>query len=205
MASTREDEAKNIIASVDSNLYKVLGVTTDADEAVIKLAYRKLALRFHPDKNKSNVTPSAERAFKAINLAFQILSDSIARERYDALGMTSDEVSGATFCRTDVMKFCAQLKGANIEQLLELYMQALDMKAVDDPAAATAATVASSADSATKGSSEEGEEASDVDADADVQEAPSALLHVLSKADSGGSVMAAMTVAIFLLYYLTAV
>jgi len=80
MSRTREEEAHSIIACVDSNLYKVLGVGTDADDAVIKLAYRKLALRFHPDKNKSSVTPSAERAFKAINLAFQILSDAISRD-----------------------------------------------------------------------------------------------------------------------------
>ena len=196
MSRTREEEAHSIIACVDSNLYKVLGVGTDADDAVIKLAYRKLALRFHPDKNKSSVTPSAERAFKAINLAFQILSDAISRERYDALGATSDQQDGGTFSRTDVMKFCAQLKGANIEQLLELYLQALDMQATPAPAAVDVSTKVNGAD---------GEETAEASVDADGEEVPSALLNVLSRADSSGPVMVAMTVAIFALYFLTAV
>jgi hypothetical protein len=50
----------------------VLGVSKDADADAIKKAYRKLALKFHPDKNSA---PSAEGAFKAISAAFDCLSD----------------------------------------------------------------------------------------------------------------------------------
>jgi len=94
------------------------------------------------------------------------------------------------------MKFCAQLKGANIEQLLELYLQALDMQATPAPAAVDVSTKVNGAD---------GEETAEASVDADGEEVPSALLNVLSRADSSGPVMVAMTVAIFALYFLTAV
>jgi len=61
----------------------VLGLEKDATQADIKKAYRKLALKFHPDKNSA---PNAEGAFKAINTAFDTLSDPSKREVYDQYG-----------------------------------------------------------------------------------------------------------------------
>ena len=55
----------------------------NANDAEIKKAYRKLALKFHPDKNNA---PSAEGAFKAISGAFDCLSDPTKREMYDSYG-----------------------------------------------------------------------------------------------------------------------
>lgn len=63
--------------------YEILGVKREATQAEIKSAYRKLAKKFHPDVNK---TPEASTKFKDINEAFEVLSDSEKRSRYDSLG-----------------------------------------------------------------------------------------------------------------------
>lgn len=61
--------------------YEVLGVVPSASVDEIKKAYRKLALRYHPDK--SNNCPDSEEKFKGISKAYEILSDPEARRRYD--------------------------------------------------------------------------------------------------------------------------
>lgn len=63
--------------------YDVLGVAKTATAAEIKSAYRKLALKFHPDKNKE---PDAETKFKEINEAYEVLSDEKKRQTYDQFG-----------------------------------------------------------------------------------------------------------------------
>lgn len=64
--------------------YKILGVDKDADADEIKSAYRKLALKYHPDRNKDN--KQAEEKFKEINEAYQVLGDEEKRAHYDQLG-----------------------------------------------------------------------------------------------------------------------
>jgi curved DNA-binding protein len=64
--------------------YKILGVDRKANEDQIKRAYRKLALQYHPDRNPGN--KQAEDKFKEINEAYQVLSDTQKRSRYDQLG-----------------------------------------------------------------------------------------------------------------------
>lgn len=61
--------------------YKILGVGETAAEADIKSAYRKLAIKFHPDKNPGN--KSAEEKFKEISEAYYVLSDKKRRDEYD--------------------------------------------------------------------------------------------------------------------------
>jgi molecular chaperone DnaJ len=67
--------------------YKVLGVDRDATPEEIKKAYRKLAMKWHPDRNPDN--PKAEEKFKMIVLAHGVLSDPEKRTRYD-LGFDPD-------------------------------------------------------------------------------------------------------------------
>lgn len=63
--------------------YQTLGVSKTADEKELKKAYRKLALKFHPDKNKD---PGAEEKFKEIAEAYEVLSDESKRKIYDQYG-----------------------------------------------------------------------------------------------------------------------
>jgi len=65
------------------DLYKTLGLGKGADENEIKKAYRKMAMKFHPDKNKS---AGAEEKFKGIAEAYEILSDPKQRKIYDEYG-----------------------------------------------------------------------------------------------------------------------
>lgn len=64
--------------------YEVLGVGRDADAPAIKKAYRKLALKFHPDRNPDN--PEAEERFKEASEAYSVLSDEQKRATYDRFG-----------------------------------------------------------------------------------------------------------------------
>ena len=65
------------------DFYDVLGVQKDASKDDIKAAYRRLALQFHPDRNKS---PEAEEKFKEISEAYAVLSDDDKRKQYDTYG-----------------------------------------------------------------------------------------------------------------------
>ena len=72
--------------------YELLGVSRSSTAEEIKRAYRKKALEFHPDKNKS---PDAEKVFKQINESYEVLSDSKKRQTYDQFGHAAfDPASG---------------------------------------------------------------------------------------------------------------
>ncbi len=64
--------------------YEVLGIDRNASEADIKKAYRKKAMKFHPDRNKEN--PEAEHKFKEASEAYEVLHDQQKRQRYDQFG-----------------------------------------------------------------------------------------------------------------------
>lgn len=64
--------------------YKILGVDKNASTTDIKKAYRKLALKYHPDRNKDN--KEAEEKFKKISEAYAVLSDKEKRKQYDTFG-----------------------------------------------------------------------------------------------------------------------
>mmetsp|Transcript_14911 Transcript_14911/g.13385 ORF Transcript_14911/g.13385 Transcript_14911/m.13385 type:complete len:252 (+) Transcript_14911:51-806(+) len=77
------------MAQEREDYYAILGVEKDADQKTIKKAYRKLALKWHPDKNPDN-QEEAEEKFKEIGQAYEVLSDPQKRKAYDHGGM--DEV-----------------------------------------------------------------------------------------------------------------
>ena len=70
------------------DLYKILGVDKGADDNVLKKAYRKLAMKHHPDKGGD------EKEFKDISEAYEILSDSNKRKTYDLGGYEALDGSG---------------------------------------------------------------------------------------------------------------
>lgn len=71
------------MATAQRDYYEVLGVARDADQKAIKDSFRQLALKYHPDRNKS---PDAEEKFKEIAEAYAILSDPKKRAKYDSSG-----------------------------------------------------------------------------------------------------------------------
>lgn len=87
----QEQDAANILKLSKKSHYEVLGLDKSATEEDIKKAYKKLALKFHPDKNSA---PSAEGAFKVISQAVETLSDPQKRAAYDDVGHEAFSQSG---------------------------------------------------------------------------------------------------------------
>jgi molecular chaperone DnaJ len=85
--------------------YEVLGLSRDAAKKEIKDAYRKLALKYHPDRNK---TPEAEETFKEISEAYAVLSDEKKRQQYDTYGHAG---IGARYSSEDLFR------GVNFEEI----------------------------------------------------------------------------------------
>src|SRR5438128_4397005 len=89
------------VATVKRDYYEVLGVTKTADGEEIKRSYRRLAMKYHPDRNTGDSKTEAEVKFKECAEAYEVLSDPAKRQRYDQLGHQG--VSGAhDFSHMDV-------------------------------------------------------------------------------------------------------
>ncbi|KAL2091767.1 hypothetical protein ACEWY4_011565 [Coilia grayii] len=81
------------IKAMGKDYYKTLGIQSGANEDEIKKAYRKMALKFHPDKNKD---PNAEEKFKEIAEAYEVLSDPKKRVIYDQYGEDGLKTGGGS-------------------------------------------------------------------------------------------------------------
>lgn len=66
---------------MSKNYYDILGISKTASTDDIKKAYKKLAMKYHPDRNKDDA--SAEKKFKEINEAYQVLGDVEKKKQYD--------------------------------------------------------------------------------------------------------------------------
>lgn len=75
--------------------YKTLGVDKDASQQEIKKAYRKLAVKYHPDKNQGD--KNAEAMFKEVSEAYQVLNNPEKRKQYDELGANWEQYQHAGF------------------------------------------------------------------------------------------------------------
>ncbi|KAJ1737660.1 Type I HSP40 co-chaperone [Coemansia sp. Benny D160-2] len=93
----------------DTKLYDILGVSPEASDADIKKAYRKMALKYHPDKN-----PDAGEEFKEISHAYEILSDGEKREVYDRFGEEGVNREGGGMGGIDPNDLFAQFFGGGM-------------------------------------------------------------------------------------------
>jgi DnaJ-class molecular chaperone len=112
----------------DNDYYKVLGVDAGADEAQLKEAYRKMALKYHPDR-AGDGTAAAEK-MKAVNEAYAVLSDSRKRQEYDQLRRNFG--SGAygkfrnSYSEQDIYR------GTDINQIFEELSRSMGLRGFDE-------------------------------------------------------------------------
>lgn len=79
------------------NPYEVLGIPSTSSAAEIRTAYRRLALRVHPDKVPPEDRDAANKSFQELAFAYAVLSDEARRKRYDNTGSTSEGIDGDGF------------------------------------------------------------------------------------------------------------
>ncbi|CAL1283723.1 unnamed protein product [Larinioides sclopetarius] len=99
--------------------YEILGVPKDAGESELRKQYKKLALQFHPDKNKA---PGAVEAFKAIGNAFMVLSDPVKRKRYDTYGLEAMQTT-ESYPTQERYYYTPSFEEMTAEELLNMFFR----------------------------------------------------------------------------------
>ena len=107
------------MSTTETDLYELLGVSRDADGATIKSAYRKLAMKHHPDRNPG--CTESEGKFKAVSAAYEVLKDPQKRAAYDRYGHAAfqqeDHVSQVAGFRTAVGDVQSRHAGSLLNRL----------------------------------------------------------------------------------------
>lgn len=101
---------------MSKNYYEILGVNRDADENEIKKQYRKLCLKWHPDKHvgeSEELKKEAEEKFKEINEAYTILSDPEKKKMYDTYGTVDMNAMGGNGFGPDIDEILKNMGGFN--------------------------------------------------------------------------------------------
>ena len=103
------------MARATKDYYNVLGVPRNASEEEIKKAYRKLAMKYHPDRNRGNEKWANEK-FKEINEAYGVLGDPQKRKQYDQFGTVGDigDIFGSPYTRTTFQDAMKDFSGAGL-------------------------------------------------------------------------------------------
>ncbi len=114
---------------MQKDYYQVLGVAADADAKALKEAYRKLALKYHPDRNRDN--PEAMDRMKAVNEAYAALSDPDKRREYDALrgrfgSSSAHNQFRQAYSDQDIFR------GSDIDEILEEIAKNFGFRGVND-------------------------------------------------------------------------
>jgi len=95
--------------------YDVLGVSRGADDKAIKKAYRRLAMKYHPDRNPGKQQEANEK-FKEINEAFAVLGDPEKRKQYDQFGTAGDagDIFSSPYTRTTFEDLMKSYRGSHL-------------------------------------------------------------------------------------------
>ena len=98
-------DAKNIMRNtINLEYYKILGIEKNATDVEIRKAYRKMALKYHPDKNLNDAT--ANERFNKISEAYQVLSNPSLRAAYDKMGKSNEDMTFVDSAEFFKQQFC---------------------------------------------------------------------------------------------------
>ena len=108
--------------NINSNdYYEVLGVNKNASNEEIRKAYKKIALKYHPDKNPKN-KEEAEKNFKKINEAYSILGNNEKKKKYDTFGKSGfeNDLGGFNFSNNDAQNIFSTFFSTNNDNPFEM-------------------------------------------------------------------------------------
>ncbi|MBI4983120.1 molecular chaperone DnaJ [Candidatus Woesearchaeota archaeon] len=107
----------------EKNYYKILGVEKEANKEVIKKAYKKLALKYHPDRAPEDKKKEYEEKFKEINEAASILADDKKRQQYDQFGSSAFSGGAGGFQGYDFSDIMSQFRSGMFGDFDDIFDQ----------------------------------------------------------------------------------
>lgn len=111
-----------------TDYYRILGVDQQADDRQLKESFRKMAFRFHPDRNKDN--PDAAERMQAVNEAYAVLSDPDKRRRYDQMRRQFGDDAHSRF-RSDYSEQDI-FSGSDVHTIFEEMARSFGLRGFDD-------------------------------------------------------------------------